>query len=159
MRPAIEADHHMEGSRIPLAVYGDDARAWKILFAILSLFVIGFASFYPKAITVSDEVSYVYHAQLFVGDKTASVQLDPWTQLKVQIKKGQYPPGTALVMAPFVWIAGWKGAFTGVALCLVASVILTAAWLRSQGASPLYALIIMSFPASIPCNISPTEAV
>jgi len=114
----------MQDSRKFVALFCDDALSWKFVLAILSIFLLGFASFYPQIVTVSDELGYVSQAQVFAGNGSRFVRLDPLTRMGVMVQSGQNPPGTALMMAPFVWIAGWKAAFMSVALCLVAGVYL-----------------------------------
>jgi hypothetical protein len=60
-----------------------------------------------------------------------------------------YPPGTSLLQAPFVWAFGWRGAALVSVLSLVGMTLVTARWLREWGRNPSFALLIPAFFATL----------
>ena len=52
-----------------------------------------------------------------------------------------------MIAAPFVAAFGWQGAFAVPCLCLLAMVVLTGRWIASEGRSPVFALLLLGFPA------------
>jgi hypothetical protein len=117
----------------------------RIVWCVLLLYTISFACFFPKALTNFDEVSYVRQAAAFAAGTTTVDAVDPYTGLHHAAPPSDYPPGTSALMAPFVWLAGWRGAFllglTAVLLC----VLITARWIADSGGSPLFALLILGY--------------
>jgi 4-amino-4-deoxy-L-arabinose transferase-like glycosyltransferase len=60
-----------------------------------------------------------------------------------------YPVGTSLLMTPFVFGAGYRGAFVSSMLCLLIGILVTARWLQEERRSPLFALLVLGFPAAL----------
>ncbi len=123
--------------------------AGQIVLALLLVYVAGFASFYPSTPTNTDEAMYLRQAQLLLAGDGTVPRIDPLTGATREFRPSTYPPGTAALMAPLIWVAGWRGAYLLPLLSLVAGVLLTARWLADEGRSPLFALLVLGFPASL----------
>lgn len=123
--------------------------AWRILTGVLVLYALSFALYYPFVITVRDEGTYVRQARLLLQGTAVIEATDPFSGEVFEAETIQYPVGTALLMLPFVAVAGWRGAFASSLLCFVAGVWLTALWLRREGRSPLFTLLLPGFPAAL----------
>jgi 4-amino-4-deoxy-L-arabinose transferase-like glycosyltransferase len=137
--------------RVGLGEASADVRfGWRIVLAVCALYVLAFLAFYPNAITNDDEAMYVRHAQIMLEGRASVVpKLDALTGESVDHVVSRYPIGTALMMVPFVALAGWKGAYLVPLLCLVGAVIVTGRWLREEGYSPLWALLVLGFPPAL----------
>jgi hypothetical protein len=122
----------------------------RIVWGVLLLYVVGFLGFYPRALTNFDEVSYVRQAVSFAAGSATVDAIDPLTGQHQRIHPSDYPAGTSLLMVPFVWLAGWRGAFLLGLLALAACTLITARWIAQSGDSPLYALIVLGYlPAMV----------
>jgi 4-amino-4-deoxy-L-arabinose transferase-like glycosyltransferase len=120
-----------------------------IVWCILLSYAIGFVCFYPRALTNFDEVSYIRQAVTFAHSSTTVDTIDPFTGTHQNLHPSDYPPGTSALMTPFVWIAGWRGAFIFELLALIGCVFFTARWIAESGGSPLFALIILGYPPTL----------
>jgi 4-amino-4-deoxy-L-arabinose transferase-like glycosyltransferase len=127
-----------------------DARlAWTIVALGLALYTVGYAAFYPRGATVDDEDLYLEETVLWL--ETGSFQidkLDPLTEQLEPFVPGDYPFGMVALMAPFTAAFGRNGAFLASFLCLLLAVGVTARWLADERRSPLFALILLAFPAA-----------
>lgn len=120
------------------------------VYAALAAYVLGFALFVPRVLTVVDEDRYVSQAVAFAGGGTtipgSGIIHPPVAEPMIS----NYPPGTSLLQTPFVWMFGWRGAVLLSVLSLIAVTLVTARWLRDVGRSPAFALLIPSFlPAAL----------
>ena len=61
----------------------------------------------------------------------------------------RYPIGTAVLMAPFVALAGWRAAFLVPLLCLLGSTLLVGRWLQEERRSPVWALTLLGYPVAL----------
>ena len=61
----------------------------------------------------------------------------------------RYPYGTALTMALPVALAGWRGGYIVPCFSLLAGVLLFGYWLRQEGRSPLFALLLLGYPPAL----------
>jgi 4-amino-4-deoxy-L-arabinose transferase-like glycosyltransferase len=120
-----------------------------IVWCVLAVYAIGFAFFYPVALTNYDEVSYLRQAATFAAGSTTVDTIDPATGLHRKVHPSDYPPGTSALMTPFVWIVGWRGAFLLGLVALLAAVLFTAKWISDAGGSPLFALIVLAYPPTL----------
>jgi 4-amino-4-deoxy-L-arabinose transferase-like glycosyltransferase len=116
---------------------------------LLLFYVFCFFLFYPRAITNDDEAAYLDQARLFAAGRATLPKLNPLTEKLEPYRSDFYPPGTALVMAPLIAIAGWRGAFLVPFLSVIVAVLVTARWLRDEGRSPIFALLLLGFPATL----------
>jgi hypothetical protein len=116
-----------------------------IFSAIVLLYTMGFVWFFPKALTNFDEVSYVRHAAAFAAGRVTVDSVDPYTGEHRSIIPSSYPAATSALMVPFVWIAGWRGAFLLGLVAVLACTLITAKWITESGGSPLFALIILGY--------------
>ncbi|MGH7287170.1 MAG: ArnT family glycosyltransferase [Myxococcota bacterium] len=135
--------------RLGLAGGECDARlVWGLLLACLTLYALGYAAFYPRVLTNTDEVEYLEETRALL--ETGSVVVpkeDPRTGLMRKTVPGDYPVGMVALMAPFVATLGWRGAFLASFLALLVAVLATARWLQQEKRSPIFALILLGFPA------------
>jgi 4-amino-4-deoxy-L-arabinose transferase-like glycosyltransferase len=138
-------------ARLGLAEGAPDVRLGLGLVAVvLCVYLAFFLVFYPRVATNEDEAAYLRQAVLLVEQGTSKVsKLDALKGEVVEHAPSRYPIGTALLMAPFVLAFGWKGAFLLAPLSLVAGALLTARWIREQGRSPAFALLLFAFPATL----------
>jgi hypothetical protein len=117
----------------------------RIVWALVLLYAVGFVVFYPRALTNYDEVSYVRQAASFASLRATVDAIDPLTGQQQRLHPSDYPAGTATLMVPFVWMAGWRGVFLLGLLALSACTIFTARWIADSGGSPLFALAVLGY--------------
>jgi hypothetical protein len=136
--------------RVGLGEAGLDLRfGWRILLAVCALYTISFLTFYPRVITNDDEDAYVRHAHIVFQGKYKVEKLDALTGETSPDIVSRYPIGNAVMMAPFVALAGWRGAFLVPLLCLLASVLMLGRWLEEEGRSPVWALLALGYPVAL----------
>lgn len=115
------------------------------VFVALAAFVAGFAIFPPRQLLIVDEDQYVSQAVAFSrGGLTipgAEVLFPP---ARVPVIS-DYPPGTSLLQAPFVWLGGWRLAALASVLALIVATLATARWIRANGGEPGFALVVPGF--------------
>lgn len=122
---------------------------WIFVLLALAVYAAGYAAFYPRGATVDDEGQYLEQTMLWLETGSFEVEkLDPLTGEPESFVPGDYPVGMVALMAPFASAFGERGAFLASCLCLLLAVFLTARWLADEGRSPLFALILMAFPAA-----------
>jgi 4-amino-4-deoxy-L-arabinose transferase-like glycosyltransferase len=136
--------------RLGLAPDAPDARlAWAFVLLALALYAAGYAAFYPRGATVDDEGQYLEQTLLWLETGSFQVEkLDPLTGQPESFVPGDYPVGMVALMAPFAAAFGERGAFLAGFLCLLLAVVVTARWLADERRSPLFALILLAFPAA-----------
>jgi hypothetical protein len=127
----------------------DRRLAWRILAAIAIAYSVGFFAFYPQVVTNDDEAMFMEQARLLVRGETSVTKIDPFTGESSEYSPYQYVVGTAALMAPFMLAGGWKAGYLVPFLSLLAGVLLTARWLHEEGRSPIFALLILGFPACL----------
>ncbi len=121
-----------------------------IVWAVVLLNAAGFVCFYPQGLTNFDEVSYVRQAVSLAAGSATVDAVDPFTGQHQRVRPSDYPSGTSLLMVPFVWLAGWRGAFVLGLLALSGCTLFTARWIADSGGSPLYALTVLGYvPAMV----------
>ena len=121
-------------------------RDMRIVAAAVLIYLLGLACFYPASIVIKDEVNYLEPAYAF---SKGSLCLDKVSALTGEVycqPSGRYLPGLAAVMAPFVELFGWRGAYIVPALAVAVATLCTGVWLRAAGRSPLFALIVLGYP-------------
>jgi hypothetical protein len=116
---------------------------------VLAAYLIAFAAFYPNVITITDEAAYLRQAAALADGHTVVLAPNAFTGRAEPIQVSNYPPGTSLLMAPFIALGGWKAAFVLGALCLAATVLLLAWWLEREGRSPLFAVAVLMYPPAL----------
>jgi 4-amino-4-deoxy-L-arabinose transferase-like glycosyltransferase len=127
----------------------DRRLAFLAVLLALAVYAAAFLGHYPSVATNDDEARYLRQATLLLqGTQTAS-WIDPLTGETVERRPSEYPVGTAALMAPFVWLLGERGAWLAPFLSLVLGVLCTARWLADEGRSPLFALVVLGFPATL----------
>lgn len=123
----------------------DDAFAWRCVLAALAVYLVSFAIFYPNAVTNDDESQYLRQVTMVLEGHSSIVQVDAFTGEETELLPSTYPPGLASMMAPFVWLFGWRGAYVVPLLGMLAAVLFTGSILRREGYSPAFALIVLGF--------------
>ena len=126
-----------------------DRVAWAWIASLLALYGISFALFYPITVTNTDETGYLYLAQLMLKGSFNVTKVDPISGAVFSEPPTNYAPGTSMLMAPWVALFGWRGAFAIPVLSLALSILITARWLRDEGRSPLFALVILGFAPAL----------
>ncbi|HXV36055.1 MAG TPA: hypothetical protein VEC18_02835 [Myxococcota bacterium] len=124
-------------------------RDWALVAAVVLVYAIGYAIYYPKIPINADEAAYLNQAVLLSRGQTVSFKIDAPTGAVLAHRASDYPLGTAALLAPFVGVAGSRGAYVAPLLCLVLGVALTARWLQDAGRSPLFALLVLGFPPTL----------
>ena len=128
----------------------DARRVWALLVLALGLYSLGYLLFYPVGANVDDERLYLDQARALVEWGSFTLEkLDPLTGESVSVRAGDYPTGMVALMAPFVWAFGWRGAFLASFLSLIAAVLVTARWIQEERRSPVFALVLLGFPAAL----------
>lgn len=144
IRPALD------GPATPVPAQARFINQMRIVWGVLLLYVAGFLCFYPRALTNFDEVSYVRQAASFAAGSSTVDAVDPFTGQHQRVHPSDYPAGTSALMVPFVWLAGWRGAFLLGLLAISACTLITARWIADSGGSPLYALVVFGYlPAMV----------
>jgi 4-amino-4-deoxy-L-arabinose transferase-like glycosyltransferase len=137
--------------RIGLGPGRADVRlGWHLVLALLALYGLALAAFYPRTATNDDEAKYVGQAQVFLRGATTLEKTDALTGERVGYRPSYYPAGTSVALMPFVWAAGRSGAFALPALALLLGIAFTALWLGEDARSPAFALLVFGFP---PCLV------
>jgi hypothetical protein len=143
MRPALDGPI----TAVPSTVWFTNQM--RIVWGVLLLYIAGFLCFYPRALTNFDEVSYVRQAASFAAGSSTVDAVDPFTGQHERVHPSDYPAGTSTLMVPFVWLAGWRGAFLLGLLAISACTLITARWIADSGGSPLYALVVLGYLPAI----------
>ncbi len=134
--------------RFGLASQPADMRfGWRVVAAILAIYVASFAVFYPEVPTNDDEANYIVQVRMLLSGESEITQLDAFTGEEIIDTPSTYPLGMAMLSAPFVAIFGWRGAFAVACLGLVLMVVVTGRWIASEGRSPVFALLILGLPS------------
>ena len=108
---------------------------WRCLAAILLIYGLGYWLYPSSAFISTDESAYVEQAvALARGDRAAD---------------SFYPPGTSIVQAPFVALAGWRAAGWASFLAAAATALLLARWLRDAGYHPAFALLFLAYAPTL----------
>jgi hypothetical protein len=123
--------------------------AQRIVLAACLLYALGFAAFFPNAVTNDDESIYLRQAQLALKGIASIPMVNALTGETEQHYAGQYPYGTALAMLVPMALGGWRAAYLIPCASLLGGVLLLARWLRQEGRSPLFALLLLSFPPDL----------
>jgi len=129
----------------PEPVVGWFSGHMRVVWALVLFYAAGFVCFYPKALTNFDEVSYVRQAVSLASGSATVDSVDPFTGQHERVHPSDYPAGTSTLMVPFVWLAGWRGAFLLGLLGLCGATLFTARWIADSGGSPLYALAVLGY--------------
>jgi hypothetical protein len=120
-------------------------RPLTVVVAGVLIYLIGLLFFLPDVITLSDEGRYLEAAYAFSHGSLCLEGIDPLSGELTCAQTSRYLPGTSAMLAPFVALFGWRGAFVVPALALAAATLGTALWLRAAGRSPLFALMVLGY--------------
>lgn len=122
-----------------------DLKLWIPILA----FILSFAATYTGSIVLKDEANYIRQAGAFANGEIQVEYVNPVTKESTDIRPSEYPPGTSLIITPFIYIGGWQLAFWMPALALIFAVIFTAFLLKKVGYHPLFALILLIYPPAL----------
>jgi 4-amino-4-deoxy-L-arabinose transferase-like glycosyltransferase len=112
----------------------------------LFIYCISFFVFYPQCTTVYDEAAYLRQANALSQGNKAILATNPFTGTKEALPPDRYAPGTALLMTPFMVLFGLQGGYLVPLLSLLGTVLLMAKWLRDERKSPMWALLLLTYP-------------
>lgn len=130
-----------------MSAWSDNVKfAYGIVLACLLIYLGGFLAFYPRAVIVADEGLYIGQARAFAQGRLKVPVADVLTGQETLVSPSEYPAGTSLLQAPFVFLGGWRSAALASLLSLIATILLLARWLREEGRSPLFALLVLAYP-------------
>jgi hypothetical protein len=118
----------------------------RIVYAALAVYAAAFALWWPNALLVSDEASYVGQAVLFAEGHATTVRWETDTETFSRGAVSTYPAGTSLLQTPFVFLGGWRAAPLASLFALLGTVLLLVLWLERAGRAPIFALLILLFP-------------
>jgi hypothetical protein len=138
--------------QIGLAGGGFEPRlVWGVILTVLALYLVSFACFPPTIATNEDEARYIRQARLLLEGTMNVPRIHPLSgqSVETQDEADRYPLGTALLMAPFIWALGERGAWLSALVAVVLGVLVTARWIADERRSPLWALLLMGFPAAL----------
>jgi hypothetical protein len=121
-----------------------DRHPWAYLIAVLLIYGGGYCLFPPAVFISADESAYVEQAVVFADRSLAVVSPSP--------------PGTSLLQAAFVALAGWRGAIWVSLLSAALTVLLMARWLRDAGYHSGFALLFLAYaPTLVMARIGSSE--
>jgi len=118
------------------------------VYVALAAFGAGFVAFWPRLFLVVDEERYVSQAVAFAHGSVAVPGSGIVFPAVGHATISNYPPGTSLLQAPFVAVAGWRAAPLVSAFALVLATLATMRWLRARGGHPAFALLLPGFVAA-----------
>jgi hypothetical protein len=134
--------------RLGLAGQPADMRfGWRVVAAMLAIYTLSFAIFYPEVPTNDDEANYIVQVRMLLAGDSEITQLDAFTGEEIIDTPSTYPLGMAMIAAPFVAVFGWRGAFAVACLGLLVMVVVTGRWIESEGRSPVFALLVLGLPS------------
>lgn len=119
------------------------------VWVAVCVYLLVFAWFFPSVLTISDEAAYMRQARAFATNSAAVSEIDAFTGAQVRVLPSDYPPGTSLLMAPLMWVGGWRGGFLLGAACCAGTTLLLASLLRRLRRSPLFALFFLAYPPTL----------
>jgi hypothetical protein len=123
--------------------FARDVTAW--VYAVLAAYAVGFVLFPPRVLLVVDEFQYVGQALAFARGSLSFPEADPLIPPNHLAVASNYPPGTSLLQAPLVAIAGWRGAMLLSLISVIVATLITMRWLREQNREPAFALLVPGF--------------
>ena len=124
-------------------------RQWLALWVVVGSYVAGYLLWPPRALSVSDEGVYLTQALVFSHGRKWLEVFDPLSGNHRFMLPSNYPVGTSLLQAPWVAALGWRYGALASALALCGSVVLLARWLERTRLPPLFALLLVSYPAGL----------
>jgi hypothetical protein len=130
----------------PVGAGSRSSRDLRIVAAAVLAYLVGLACFYPADTVIDDEVTYLEQAYAFSNGSTCLGHIRALRDEVSCRPHDRYLPGLSAVMAPFVALFGWRGAYLVPALAVAVATLCTASWLRAAGRSPLFALMVLGYP-------------
>ena len=121
---------------------------WILVLLCLSVYSIGFFIYYPEVVVSRDSTYYLLQAKNFSEGVVWTTYVDPLTD-SIEKWASYLPIGTSLLLALFYFIGGLKASFLLPLISLLFLVMITAKWISENGNSPLFSLLVLSFPAAL----------
>ncbi len=119
--------------------------AW--VSVVLLVYLVGLLLYWPKILTITDESSYVRQAVAFAHGHSTVAVYEPFSSVPTMLPPSDYPAGTSLFLTPFVALGGWQASALGAFAALVVTIIVLQRWLRDEGRSPAFSLLVLCYPA------------
>jgi 4-amino-4-deoxy-L-arabinose transferase-like glycosyltransferase len=117
------------------------------ILAFVLVYASGLALYWPRILSISDESSYVRQAVAFAhGTRTVAMAV-PFSSSPKAATPSTYPVGTSAFLVPFVFVGGWRAAAAGAFVALVLTLLILRRWLREEGRSPGFILLMLAYPA------------
>lgn len=113
----------------------------------LLLHALAFVVTWPDVPINTDESMYVSHAMTIASGERMAKRIDFKTFAPVDQIPSFYPLGTILAQVPFVWLFGWRGAYAVSMLGFLLAVHYMRRLLQSLGAEPMFAVLLLAYPA------------
>ena len=123
--------------------------AYRLVVLGLVIYVIGFVLYYPKVFASMDASVYVNQAWAYAQGKVTVSVKDALSDIERQVLPGTYPAGTPLLQAPFVFFGGERYAVLASVMSLAIAILILARWLREEGRSPIYALLMLGYAPTL----------
>lgn len=123
--------------------------AYLLVLVCLLSYLIGFFIYYPETFSSIDASLYVSQAWAYAQGKTTLLVKDVLSSNVLTVFPGTYPAGTSLLQVPFVFFGGERGAVLASVMSLVVSMLILARWLREEGRSPIYALLMLGYAPTL----------
>ena len=136
-------------TRSTLTRFAGTDQPLRVVVAGVLIYLVGLLCYFPDAITLDDESQYLEAAYAFSKGSLCLDEIDPLSGEVRCRQASSYLPGTSAVLAPFIALFGWRGAYLVPALALAAATLCTALWLREAGRSPLFALMVLGYLPSL----------
>ncbi len=124
-------------------------RDWALLAVPLVVYVAGFFAYLPKGAVNTDEAAYMGQARSLAERRVDVEGLDPLTCRPQPRRPSPFSAGTSALQSHLVRIGGWQAAAVLSPLALVVAVVTLGFWLRREGFSPLFALLLITFPPTL----------
>lgn len=117
----------------------------RLLLLIIAAYLVGFALWPPRVMTITDEAVYLEQAMNLAGGRIGTPVIDPVTGADSVRIPDEYPLGTAPLLAIGLMIGGVAGAWWIPPIAWAAAVLLTGLLLRRQGLPVLPAALVGLF--------------
>lgn len=123
---------------------------WSLLAALIAVYLLSFAAFYPPTHAIEDEVGFLNQAIVWSSGSLSAEgagfeSLADFLEVKGR-HVGWRNPGRSLLTIPFLAAGGYGAVFVSGALLHVLLTLLSAGCLRRLGHGPLGAALVLAHP-------------
>jgi 4-amino-4-deoxy-L-arabinose transferase-like glycosyltransferase len=117
------------------------------ILAFVLAYACGLILYWPRIFSISDEASYVRQAVAFAHGRSTVALAVPFSSSPKAEIPSTYPVGTSALLAAFVFFGGWRAASAGPFLALLLTILILRRWLREEGRSAGFVLLMLGYPA------------